>query len=147
MGRVVYHEVDLTLVSDATQDIWSVIATSAMKIKMLGWELSSTAIVATLIKLSFHRITAVGSGGAGGGAEERADEQSGTVLGDVRFEDTTPGADGGQIMSYQWEQLGPVGHIWTPEMAPRSLVSQGFALTMDTAAIATFSGWLCWEEV
>jgi len=147
MGRIVYQQIDLVLASDATQDIWSIIATAAHKIKMHGWELTSSAVAAVTLDINFHRISAVGTGGASSTTEEQKDEQQGTILANVRTEDTTPGTPSGPMMSYQWEQLGPVGHVWTPEMRPTSLVSEGFAVTMNTAATPTLSGYICWEEL
>ncbi len=147
MGRIFYQQIDVTLASDATQDIWSIFAAASHKIKMHGWELTSSAVAAALIDINFHRISVVGSGGAATGTEELADEQGGALLATVRTEDLTPGTPSGPMMSYQWEQLGPVGHIWTPEMRPISLVSEGFALTMNTAATPTLSGFICWEEI
>ncbi len=147
MGRIVYQQIDITIISDAAQDLWSVFAASSHKIKMHGWELNSAAVAAALMDINFHRISAVGSGGADPNTEEKANEQDGAILANVRTEDTTPGTASGPMMSYQWEQLGPVGHLWTPEMRPISLVSEGFALTCNTAIVATLSGWICWEEV
>jgi hypothetical protein len=147
MGRVVYQEVDLTLASDATQDIWSIIAGATMPIRLLGWELTSDATSASMIELNLHRITAAGSGGSASSTEESAVEDHGTITAGVRFEDTTPGTDGGVLMRHYWEQLGPVGHIWTPEMAPIAKATDGFALTMNTAATPTLAGFLCWEEL
>jgi len=146
MGRIVYQQIDVTLASDATQDIWSVFAAASHKIILHGWELTSAAVAAALMDINLHRISAVGSGGDSSTTEEVADEQQGTILANVRTEDTVPGTASGSLMSYQWEQLGPVGHVWTPEMRPKSLVSEGFALTCNTAIVATLSGYLCWEE-
>ena len=147
MGRIFYQQIDVVLASDATQDIWSILAGSTARVKLLGWELTSAAIAAAVIDINLHRISAVGSGGAALTTEELADELSGALTASVRTEDTTPGTDAGLLMSYQWEQLGPVGHVWTPEMQPISKVSEGFALTMNTAAAPTLSGYICWEEV
>ncbi len=147
MGRIVYQQIDVTLASDPTQDIGSVFAAASHKIRMHGWELTSAAIAAALMDINFHRISAVGTGGAISSTEEKANEQDGAILANVRTEDTTPGTASGNFMSYQWEQLGPVGHIWTPEMRMTSLVSEGFAVTCNTAIVATLSGWICWEEL
>ena len=147
MGRIGYQQVDLTLAADPSQDIWSIFATSAFQIRLHGWELSSNAVAASIIDINLHRISAIGSIGSASPDEEKADESSAPLLASVRFEDTTPGTPSGNLMSYQWEQLGPVGHIWTPEMRPISLVSEGFALTMNTSATPTLSGWIAWEEV
>ena len=147
-GRIVYQQVDITIISDATQDLWSLMGTTSRRIRMHGWELTSTAVAATLMDINFHRISAAGTGGTASTTEELANEDMSAVVGTVRFEDiTTVGTDAGGLMSYQWEQLGPVGHIWTPETRPISKVSEGFALTCNTAVVATLSGYLCWEEV
>ena len=147
MGDIYYQQVDITIASDATQDLWSLFAGATRKVRLLGWELTSAAVAAALIDINLHRISAVGSAGAASSTEELADELSGALTASVRTEDTTPGTDAGGLMSYQWEQLGPVGHVFTPEMAPISKVSEGFALTCNTAIVATLSGWICWEEV
>ena len=147
MGDVYYQQIDITIASDATQDLWSLFAGATRKVRLLGWELTSAAVAAALIDINLHRISAVGSVGAASSTEELADELSGALTASVRTEDTTPGTDAGGLMSYQWEQLGPVGHVFTPEMAPISKVSEGFALTCNTAIVATLSGWICWEEV
>ena len=147
MGRIVFQELNLTLASDATQDIWSVVGIATQKIIMHGFEMTSTAIAAAIIDINFHRITASGTGGAASTTEELADEDWTAVQGVFRTEDTTPGADGGGLMRWQWEQLGPVGHVYTPETRPKALESQGFAMTMNTAATPTLAGWVIWEEV
>jgi len=148
MGRIVYQELKaLSVPADATVDVFSILGTASRRIKMHGWELSSSAIAATLIDLNFHRITASGTGGSASSTEELADEDYTAVVGVGRTLDTTPGADGGGLMAYQWEQLGPVGHVWTPEMRPVSKVSEGFAITWNTATASTVSGWVCWEEL
>ncbi len=147
MGRIVYQKVDLTTVSDATQDIWSVIAHANHPILLHGFELTSAAIAAALIVVDLHRITAAGTGGAASTTEELADEEMSVVTSTFRFEDTTPGASGGDLMGWQWEQLGPVGHVYTPKMMPKARVSEGFAFGLFTAAVITVSGWVCIEEL
>ena len=146
MGRIVYQQIDIVIASDATQDLWSVFAAATAQVKLHAWELTSAATTAALMDINLHRISAVGSGGASLSTEELADESTGAVTANVRTEDTTAGTDAGLLMSYQWEQLGPVGTVFTPEMRPVSKVSEGFALTCNTAVIATLSGYICWEE-
>ncbi len=147
MGRIVYQKFEETLVSDAAQDIWSVLASSTSPIILHGFEMTSDAIAAALIVVDLHRITASGTGGADSSTEELADERMSAVTAVFRTEDTTPGASGGDLMGWQWEQLGSVGHVWTPETRPRATVSEGFAFGMFTAATPTLSGWVCWEEL
>jgi len=147
MGRMVIQQIDVTLASDATQDIWSLMAAATNKLKLHGWELTSSAVEAAVLDINLHRISAVGSVGDASTTEEKLDEDDGAITGSVRTEDTTPGTPSGPLMSYQWEQLGPVGHIFTPEMRPIIEVSEGIALTCNTAATPTLSGWICWEEI
>ena len=148
MSRIVYQEFEgLVVTADATQDVWSIIAGSGSPIYIHGWEMRSNAIVAAIIDCNFHRITAAGTGGAASSTEELADERMAAVTASVRTLDiTTEGADGGGLMAYQWEQLGAIGHVWTPEMRPRAAATDGFAFSWHTATGATLSGWLCWEE-
>jgi hypothetical protein len=146
MGRIVYQEFKALSVP-GTCDIWSVLAGAANKIKIHGFELTSNAIAAVILDINFHRITAVGSGGSSSTTEELADESDGAITANVRTLDTTPGANGGGFMGWQWEQLGPLGIIFTPEMRQTSKVSEGFALTLNTATAFIASGFLCYEEL
>lgn len=148
MGRIVYQCLEgLSVPADATLDVWSVLAGSGNPVRLHAFELTSDAIAADVVSVTLHRITAAGSGGSATGTEELADEKNSGLAGTVRTLDTTPGADGGKLMGWQWEQLGPLGHIWIPEMRPISKVSEGFALTWNTAKAATVSGYLCFEEL
>lgn len=148
MGRVAYQCFEgFSVPADATLDVWSVLAGSSNPVRLHGFELTSAAIAADVVSLTLHRITAAGSGGSSSTTEELADEKFGALVANVRTLDTTPGADGGKLMGWQWEQLGPVGHIWIPEMRPISKVSEGFALTWNTAKAATVSGYVCFEEL
>ena len=144
---MVYCEINITIASDATQDLWSLMAPAGNKLVLHGWELSSIAVASSVMDINLHFISAVGSGGAAA-TEVKADNgDDSTIVGSVRTEDTTPGTPSGALMRYQWEQLGPVGHIFTPEMRPVIDVSTGIALTCNTAVVATLGGYICWEEL
>lgn len=137
----------ISISSDATQDLWSLMAPSDRRLRLLGFEITSSTLTATLLALTLQHINAVGSAGstaievdADSGSEE-------TIVGSVRTGDTTPGTADGELMAWEWEQVGPVGHIWTPEMAPRIALSHGIALNCRTAAAFTMSGWVCWEAM
>jgi len=148
MGRIVYQELEgVVVTADATQDVWSLLSVSPNNIILHGFELTSNAIAAVIISVVLRRITAVGSGGSLTGTEELAnDVQNSARTATVRTLDTTEGADGGGLMGWQWEQLGPLGHVFTPEMRPFAGLTDGFALSWRTATGATVSGWICWEE-
>ena len=91
MGRIVYQDLDMVIASDATQDLVSILGTAAARIRIHGWELTSAAVAAALLELTFHRITASGSGGALSTTEELADEADSPSVAVVRTEDLTPG--------------------------------------------------------
>lgn len=150
MGRIVYCPLPkLSVTNDADQDIWELAAPAGNKLRLLGWEVSSAKTAAEIISLRLLFGTVSGSGGAGG-VEVNADNgDDATIIGVVETLNTTPGTDGGIIQTYQWEQLGPLGHVYTPEMAPVVDVSTFIKLNLETALGGTtvWDGWLCWEEI
>ncbi|KKN49382.1 hypothetical protein LCGC14_0643580 [marine sediment metagenome] len=147
MGRMVQAPFNsVTIGADATQDLWSLMAAATNKLILHGWEISSDAIAATLLEVTLLRLSAVGSGGAAV-TEVKLDTDDGAITGSVRVGDTTPGTPGDILAGYQWEQLGPLGMIYTPEMRPVIEVSTGIALVCNTAAAFEMSGWVCWEEI
>lgn len=147
MGRMVMAPLNsITIGSDATQDLWSLMAAATNKLILHGWEVSSDAIAATLLELTLLRLSAVGSVGAAV-TEVKLDTDDGAITGSVRVGDTTPGTPGDVLAGFQWEQLGPVGMIYTPEMRPVIEVSTGIALVCNTADAFEMSGWICWEEI
>ena len=149
MGRIVYQQLESVVVTaDASQDVWSLLSVSPNNIILHGFELTSNAVAAAIIAVELRRITGVGSGGSLTGTEELAnDVQNSARPATVRTLDTTQGADGGGLMGWQWEQLGPLGHLFTPETRPFAGLTAGFALSWLTATGATVSGHIVWEEV
>jgi len=147
MGRMVQAPLNsVTIGADATQDLWSLMAAATNKLILHGWEISSDAIVATLLEVTLLRLSAVGSVGAVATAV-KLDTDDGAITGIARAGDTTPGTPGDILAGYQWEQLGPLGMIYTPEMRPVIEVSTGIALVCNTADAFEMSGWICWEEI
>ena len=147
MGRMVQAPLNsITIGSDATQDLWSLMAAATNKLILHGWEISSDAIAATLLEVTLLRLSAVGSEGAVATAV-KLDTDDGAITGIARVGDTTPGTPGDVLAGFQWEQLGPLGIIYTPEMRPVIEVSTGIALVCNTAAAFEMSGWICWEEI
>jgi hypothetical protein len=121
-------------------------AAATNKIILHGWEISSDALTATLLELTLLRLSAVGSAGAAV-TEVKLDTDDGAITGSARVGDTTPGTPGDILAGFQWEQLGPLGMIYTPEMRPVIEVSTGIALVCNIADAFEMSGWVCWEEV
>jgi len=138
----------VTIGSDATQDLFSIVAAASTEIIIYGWEVTSDAVAATLLECALIRISATGSVG-GTPTATRLHEQtatSGVTLGEG---DTTPGTPiaNEEIATYQWEQLGPLGQIYIPEMRIRCNASEGIALVCNTAAAFEMAGFVCWEEL
>ena len=147
MGRMVIAPINsITIGADATQDLWSLMAAATNKLILHGWEISSDAVAATLLEVTLLRLSAVGSVGAVATAV-KLDTDDGAITGVARVGDTTPGTPGDILAGFQWEQLGPLGMIYTPEMRPIIEVSTGIALVCNTADAFEMSGWICWEEI
>lgn len=150
-GRKIFYApfTQESISADASNDWWSILATSAVRVRLLGWEITSATTTATAVQANLQFITTQGTGGTDPGLEQNADDAKTTAsLVTMHFNDvTTQGSGGGIIAGYEWEQLGPLGHIYTPEMAPISAASNGFALTAVSAVAFTMSGFVCWEEI
>ena len=147
MGRMVQAPINsITIGADATQDLWSLMAAATNKIILHGWEITSDSLTAVLMEVTLKRLSAVGSVGAAV-TEVKLDTDDGAITGSVRVGDTTPGTPGDILAGFQWEQLGPLGIIYTPEMRPIIEVSTGIALVANTADAFEMGGWVCWEEI
>lgn len=147
MGRMIQAPLNsITIGAVATQDLWSLMAAATNKIILHGWEITSDAIAATLLEVTLLRLSAVGSGGSAL-TEVLLNTDDGAITGSARAGDTTPGTPGDVLAGFQWEQLGPLGIIYTPEMRPVIEVSTGIALVCNTSDAFEMSGWICWEEI
>jgi len=147
MGRMVIAPLrSVTIGADATQDLWSLMAAATNKLVLHGWEVTSDSIAAVALEVALLRLSAVGSAGATA-TEVMLDTDDGAITGSVRTGDTTPGTPGDVLQGFSWEQLGPLGQVYTPEMRPVIEVSTGIALVCDTADAFEMSGWICWEEI
>ncbi len=147
-GRIVYAPIVAAAIgADATIDVWNLLGTSAIRIRLLGFELTSAAVAAALTTLTLGFVSTAGTGGSAVTEQHADDAKTTTILGALVTDVETPGTDAGRFMGFQWEQLGPVGHIWTPEMAPICAAAEGFSLVQTTAIAMTVSGFVCWEEI
>ena len=147
MGRMVISPLTDTITASANQDIWSLMAGANNKLILHGWEITSATTTATIIALSLRRLTAVGSVGAEMTEEQLNEDDTSTISGSVRTGDTTDGTESQTLAWFQWEQLGPLGQVYTPEMRPIIEPSGGIALNTADATGFTMSGWVCWEEL
>ncbi len=149
MGRMVIAPfVDLAVTSDATQDIWQITAGATNPIIIHGFELSSAKIAAELVSLQLVRYATTGSVGAAV-TEVLVGDDTGTITAAVLQLNTTPGGTPTPLMGWQWEQLGPLVYLPTPET--RIVVGATDILALNTlsapAATTNWSGHLIWEEI
>jgi len=157
MGRIIYCPLiyngdALQVTNDADQDIWELAAPAGNKLVLHGWEVTSAKTTAEIVRLRLLFGTASGTGGQGAGdiVEVNADNgDDATIVGALEVINTTPGTDGAVLQSFEWEQLGPLGMVYTPEMRPVIDVSTYLKLNLETALAATteWDGWVCWEEL
>ncbi len=149
-GRIVYAPiVAASIGADATIDVWNLLGTSAIRIRLLGFELTSAAVAAALTTLTLGFVSTAGTGGTAVTEQHADDAKTTTILGSLVTDVETPGTDAGRFMGFQWEQLGPLGQIYTPEMRPVMANSAWLKLNLETALGGTtvWNGWLCWEEI
>ena len=147
MGRMMIGAFNgVAIDSDATQDLWALMAASANKLILHGWEITSADTTAEIIACHLQRISATSTGTAVDEVNLDADDAAATGI--LLVESLTPGTPiaNSVLAGFQWEQLGPLGQVYTPEMRPVIQESKGIALTCSTAAAITMSGWVCWEE-
>lgn len=148
MGRIIYGPIDdISVTNDADQNIFVLTAGANDKIKLHGFEITSAKTAAEILRLQLRRETTAGAGGAV--VEAKADEADGAITATMVTLDLTPGTPGDVLMGFQWEQLGPLGHVWTPKMSPLVQEAGIIVLHLETALAATtnMSGWVCWEEI
>ena len=147
-GRFVYEPI-AGITAGATQpdDVWNLMGTSAIRIRLLGFELTSAAVAAALTTLTLGFVSTAGTGGSAVTEQHADDAKTTTILGALVTDVETPGTDAGRFMGFQWEQLGPVGHIFTPEMEPICAAAEGFSLVATTSLALVVSGFVCWEEI
>ena len=146
MTRVYYAPIESATVS-ASGDLWQIATTSTIKARLLGWEITSNAIAAEALELRLVRADTAGSGGTA--LDENPadpDDSAATVVGLAI--NSTPASTLTDLQFFAWEQLGPVGMVYTPEMAP--IIDVGTAMILVCATTPTsfeMSGWVCWEEL
>lgn len=153
MGRIYYAPLEITsaplvVTTDAEQDIWYLKAGTGDKLRLHGFEITSAAVAAADCELQLCRRTTDGSGGTAL-VEVNGDEADNAKTAEAVALRTTVGTEGDVIKTYNWEQLGPLGHVFTPEMRP--VVQEGgricLSLMSALGSSTNWSGWVCWEEL
>lgn len=149
MGRIYYTPIEsITVGTGGDDDIFELATNSSTKARLLGWEINSSLTTAAALELRLLRASTAGSGGAAA-SENEADPGNTVTPGvTVTVNNTTPGTDGEVLQHFGWEQLGPLGMVYTPEMAPIIGPSGYLVLNLITAPTSfECNGWVCWEEL
>ncbi len=145
--NVVYLPLDnITVTTDADQDIWELSSPSDRILKLLGWELTSAETTPEACRLRLIRRTTSGNGSAI--TEENRDPNGPTIAVVGEQLATTPGTGGNILQGWQWEQQGPVGMVYIPEMRPKIDVSSFLCLNLNSAlgGSRVWSGWVAVGE-
>ncbi len=152
MGRIVWCPIEDEAITNAagTTDIFELTAVTN-KIRLLAWRFESDAVAAESLRLQLLRRTTQGTGGTNG-TEVKGDTDDGAILGVCVFDvTTTQGTPGDILANYRWEQLGPIGEVYTPEMAividPGASETLSLFLAAAPATDSNISGYVCWEEI
>lgn len=148
MGVMIYVPLDLAVTNDGDQDIWEIATPTGDKAILHGWRLYSPKTAAESVNLRLLRRSTTGNGGTS--VEVKARESDGTTITlAVETLGTIPGTAGAIIQEFEWEQLGPLGEVYTPEMRIEMDVSSFLCLNLQTVLGATtqWKGWLAVEQV
>lgn len=148
MGIVYTAAIDDVSVS-TTGDILQLLAGSVRGCRILEWELTSSAVAAEDLRLYTEFADTAGSGGTGL-SEVALNRTFASVTADAAASvlNSTPASTVAKIKGYRWEQLGPLGQVYTPETRPELGVGDVFVIVLATAPAAsiTIGGSITWEE-
>lgn len=153
-GRIyqvpLYASADLLSVStNSDQDIWYIKAGASTKFRLLGFELSSMAIIAEPLRFRLCRRSTDGSAGAALVFPE-LDEGNTTTPDAAGFSlRTTPGTIGDVLATFAWEQIGQLHLVFTPEADITVQEGGRLALNLFTALGGTtkMGGYVTIEEL
>lgn len=149
-GRVYVVPLDqITVTTDADQDIWELVGPSAATTVLHGFSLTSTTTIDERVRLRLVRRSTTGSGGSA--LTEVPIEDGNTMAAAAALSSlvTTPGTIGDILKAWQWSQQGELLYLPTPKMQPTLSPGARLALNLQSAVASsrTWSGWVAWEEI
>jgi hypothetical protein len=139
---------NLSVTTDADQDIWEITAPSDAAVRLIRFELYSAVTSDERVRLRLLRRTTGGTGGAAATAVP-ADGTSASVGTTVAQLVTTPGTAGSILQAWYWTQLNVLPEIPVPESRVVIPPSGRLALNLQTAVGSTrnWSGFVEFEEI
>lgn len=149
MSRIYTAAIDIADAgTDADQDIWEMVLSTAGKSILHEFEIYSNVTTAASLKLELVRRSSTGTGGTGLTEEAHDPDNSSTINSSLTQGVTAPGTlSGAALKNFWWEQLGPL--IYRPAPEDRIIVdiSGRLALNLLTSpANAAIGGYVTWEE-
>lgn len=133
----------------AAGDVIQLAAGSVRGCSIHSWELTSSAVSAEALRIYAAFATTAGSGGTGlSEVCTNATYSAVTADATAMVANSTAASTLSNLKGYQWEQLGPVGEVYTPEERPGMGVGDVFVVVLATApgAPIKISGTIKWEE-
>jgi hypothetical protein len=154
VGRRIYTARFENVTVAAVQDVFMLKAGAANPLTLHYCTLSAGGVTgAAEIRLNLKRLPATVTNGSVGtaptiSAMDSADTKTATAT--VRANDTTQATTSGtaaNLMSWQWNVLGPFEALPTPELQARIQASEALVLeVIATPASTVVSGTIQWEE-
>jgi hypothetical protein len=138
----------ISVTNDSDQNIWALTAGSADKIVVHEIMLTSAATTAEILNITLRRETTAAAGTTVTPSENDEGNTTTTTATMITL-DLTPGTPGDVLANWQWEQLGPLHYLPTPETRPVIQESGILVMHLGTALAATtaMSGWVVWQEL
>ena len=147
MGRVYTAPFENITVA-AAGDLLQISTDASTTIKILKWEITSNAVTPEALRLSTAIATTAGSGGTAL-VEVCRDTGVTDVSGASGLVKNSVAASGlSYLEPYEWEQLGPIGEVFTPECTIRLGVSSSWVVILDSTPTSfKMAGSITWEEL
>lgn len=140
---------ELSVTTDADQDIWELVAGSTTPCVLHGFSLTSSNTTDERARLRLVRRSTTGSGGGAATEVPLDDGNTMTATAALSTLVTTPGTIGDILKSWRWSQQNELLYLPTPELRPTIVAAQRLCLNLQAAlgGTRTWAGWVAWEEL
>lgn len=147
MGRIYTAQFrDITV--SAAGELLQLSTSAGICARILKWEITSSAVTPQSLRLATAFAGTAGSGGTA--LAEVARNTANTVVAGASalVKNSVAASSLSYLESYEWEQMGPVGEVFTPELAPELGVSKSWVLILESAPTEfKMAGNITWLEI